>query len=105
MPAAAAHGWHAAYVDQSQWPVLAPGATTSYTVRFRNAGTESWVRGTLGRQANLGVNGDDRSQSALGVGWPTPDRPAIQSEATVAPGAVATFTFGVRAPSTPGLYR
>ena len=44
-PAAAAHGWHAAYVDQSPWPVLSPGATTSYTVRFRNAGTEPWVRG------------------------------------------------------------
>lgn len=105
MPAAAAHGWHASYVDQSQWPVLAPGATTSYTVRFRNAGTEAWVRGTLGRQANLGINGDDRSQSALGVGWPTPDRPAIQSEAVVAPGQIATFTFTVRAPDAAGTYR
>lgn len=105
MPAAAAHGWHAAYVDQSQWPVLAPGATTSYTVRFRNAGSEPWVRGTLGRQANLGINGDDRTQSSLGVGWPTPDRPAIQSEAVVAPGEIATFTFTVRAPDAAGTYR
>lgn len=66
-PADAAHGWHAAFVDQSPWPKLAPGATASYTIRFRST--------------------------------------AIQSEATVAPGAVATFTFGVRAPETPGLYR
>lgn len=105
VPAAAAHGWHAAFVDQSPWPKLAPGATASYTVRFRNTGTETWTRGVLGRQANLGINGDDRSQSALGVGWPTPDRPAIQAEAAVAPGAVATFTFTVRAPSTAGLYQ
>jgi glucose/arabinose dehydrogenase len=104
-PAAASHGWHAAYVDQSPWPKLLPGATTSYTVRFRNTGTETWTRGVLGRQANLGINGDDRSQSALGVGWPTPDRPAVQSETAVAPGAVATFTFTVRAPSTPGPYQ
>lgn len=105
MPAEASHGWHAAFVDQSPWPKLIPGATTSYTVRFRNTGTETWTRGVLGRQANLGINGDDRSQSALGVGWPTPDRPAIQTEAAVAPGGVATFTFSVRAPSAPGLYQ
>lgn len=105
LPVAASHGWHAAYVDQSPWPKLLPGAATSNTVRFRNTGTEAWTRGVLGRQANLGINGDDRSQSALGVGWPTPDRPAIQTEASVAPGAVVTFTFTVRAPSTPGLYQ
>jgi glucose/arabinose dehydrogenase len=104
-PADAADGWHAAFVDQSPWPKLLPGATASYTVRFRNSGTETWTRGAGGRQANLGINGDDRSQSALGVGWPTPDRPAIQSEAVVAPGAIGTFTFSVRAPATPGLYR
>lgn len=104
-PAEASHGWHAAFVDQSPWPKLMPGATTSYTVRFRNTGTETWTRGVLGRQANLGINGDDRSQSALGVGWPTPDRPAIQSEPAVAPGGIATFTFSVRAPSVPGLYQ
>lgn len=104
-PAAAVDGWHAAFVDQSPWPKLLPGATASYTVRFRNTGTETWTRGLAGRQANLGVNGDDRAQSALGVGWPTPDRPAIQSESTVAPGGIGTFTFAVRAPSTPGSYR
>jgi len=103
LPAAAAHGWHAAFVDRSPWPRLAPGATASYTVRFRNTGSETWTRGVLGRQANLGINGDDRSQGALGVGWPTPDRPAIQAEATVAPGAVATFTFTIRTPSAAGL--
>ena len=38
---------------------------------------------------------DDRAAS---------DRPAIQSEATVAPGGIGTFTFQVRAPSGPGTY-
>ena len=104
-PAAASHGWHAAFVDQSPWLKLAPGAASSYTVRFRNTGSEAWTRGVLGRQANLGINGDDRSQSALGVGWPTPDRPAIQTETSVAPGAIATFTFQVRAPAAAGLYQ
>jgi glucose/arabinose dehydrogenase len=104
-PAAAAHGWHAAYVDQSPWPTLDPGETTSYQVRFRNSGTESWIRGIEGRQANLGINGDDRSLSHVGVDWPTPDRPAIQRESVVGPGANATFTFSIRAPTAPGTYR
>lgn len=105
MPAAAAHGWHAAYVSQDLWPTLDHGETTSYTVRFRNTGSEAWVRGTLGRQANLGINGDDRTNSFLGVGWPTPDRPAIQSESVVRPGEIGTFTFSLRAPDRDGTWR
>lgn len=106
-PAAAAHGWHSAFVSQDPWPTLAPGATASYTVRFRNTGTEVWVRGAPapGRHANLGIPNDDRSYAFLGVNWPAPDRPAIQAETSVGPGEVATFTFTVRAPAAPGAYR
>jgi glucose/arabinose dehydrogenase len=106
-PAVASDGWHAAFVDQSPWPKLAPGSTSAYTVRFRNIGTEAWVRGAPapGRQANLGIPGDDRSYSFLGVNWPAPDRPAVQAEASVRPGEIASFTFTVRAPAQPGLYR
>jgi hypothetical protein len=35
-PAVAAPGFHAAWVDQSPWPTLRPGATVSYTIHFRN---------------------------------------------------------------------
>lgn len=106
-PAAAAHGWHATFVDQSPWPRLSPGATTSYTVRFRNTGTEAWVRGAPapGRQANLGIPNDDASYASFGVNWPAPERPAVQAEASVRTGEIATFTFTVRAPATPGSYR
>lgn len=99
--------YHAAFVDQSPYPTLTPGATAQLTVRYRNSGTATWRKGVAREQANLGINGDDRTFSALGmnVGWLSPDRPAAQTEASVAPGAVGTFTFSVRAPAIPGTYR
>ena len=98
--------YHSAFVDESAFPTLAPGATTQLTLRFRNSGTATWVRGVAGSQANLGINGDDRTFAALGmnVNWLTPDRPAAQSESAVPPGGVATFTFTVRAPQAAGTY-
>ncbi|HEY3217760.1 MAG TPA: CAP domain-containing protein [Candidatus Limnocylindria bacterium] len=98
--------YHSAFLDQSQFPSLTPGATAQLTVRFRNTGTATWTKGVLGSQANLGINGDNRTFAALGmsVGWPTADRPAIQTESSVAPGGTATFTFTIRAPQTPGTY-
>jgi glucose/arabinose dehydrogenase len=101
---AATVGFHSAWVSQDPWPTLAPGTVVRYTVRFRNVGTESWVRGVAGRQVNLGINGDDRSQSSLGVGWASPDRPAIQNEPVVVPEQIGSFTFSIRAPAQPGTY-
>jgi uncharacterized protein YkwD len=104
-PPAAANDYHSTWVSQSAYPMLLPGATSGpLTITFRNTGTRSWVRGTFPQQANLGINGDDRTWAALGVGWPTPDRVAVQNEALVAPGALGSFTFRVRAPTAPGRY-
>jgi hypothetical protein len=105
-PVPPAATYHSSFMDQSQFPSLAPGATTQLTVRFRNTGTATWTKGVFGSQANLGINGDNRSFAALGmsVGWPTPDRPAIQTEASVPSGGTGSFTFTIRAPMTPGTY-
>lgn len=99
--------YHSAFVDESPFPTLAPGATSQLTLHFRNTGTATWQKGVVGAQANLGINGDNSTFSALGmnVGWLAPNRVAAQTEAAVAPGATGTFTFSVRAPSTPGVYR
>jgi hypothetical protein len=99
--------FHSAFVDESAFPTLAPGATAQLTLRFRNAGTATWQKGVAGSQANLGINGDDQSFAANGmnVGWLSGDRPASQSEASVATGAIGTFTFTVRAPMVTGTYR
>ena len=105
-PAPPSVTYHSAFVDESAFPTLAPGATTQLTLRFRNNGTATWTKGIAGSQANLGINGDDRTFAALGmnVNWLTPDRPAAQSESAVAPGGIGTFTFTVRAPQAVGTY-
>ncbi len=98
-------GFHARWLSQSAYPTLSPGATSDpLMLTFRNSGDRPWLKGTAGQQANLGVNGDDRTLAGLAVSWPTPDRVASQSESTVAPGATATFTFRVKAPTAPGTY-
>jgi glucose/arabinose dehydrogenase len=106
-PALAAPGFHAAWVDQSPWPTLRPGATVSYTIHFRNTGTETWQRGVAGRQVNLGVSRDSTAfaDAGMAVGWLSANRVATTSEVGVAPNAIGTFTFTLRAPSTPGTYR
>src|SRR4030088_3218279 len=106
-PALAAPGFHSAWIDQSPWPTLRPGGTVSYTVHFRNTGTETWQRGVAGRQVNLGTSGDSTAAADAGmaVGWLSANRVATTTEASVAPTAIATFTFTPRAPSTAGTYR
>jgi len=106
-PAIAAPGFHAAWVDQSPWPTLRPGAMVSYTVHFRNTGDTTWQRGSPFRQVNLAVGGDSTAAADAGmaVGWLSANRVATTSEMSVAPNAIATFTFTLRAPSTPGTYR
>ncbi len=99
-------GYHSRWAAQSPYPTLAPGALSApLSVSFTNTGTRPWVRGVLGQQADLGTNGDDRSWSSLAVGWLAPDRPAAQTEASVPPGGVATFSFQIRAASAPGTYQ
>src|SRR3989441_3965188 len=106
-PAAAATGFHAAWLDQSPWPVLSPGATTSYTVRFRNTGDQTWQRGVAGRQVNLAVSGDSTAlaDAGMAVGWLNANRVATTVGGTVAPSAIATFTFTLPAPPAPGPHR
>jgi len=102
--AAADAGFHSAWVSQSPWPSLGVGTTTSYTMQFRNTGTTTWQRGVAGKQVNLGIVNDSLAFAALNVGWISDNRVATTAEATVAPGAVATFTFSLKAPLSPGVY-
>ena len=97
--------YHSRWVSQSAYPTLRVGQVSGpLSIAFRNAGSQSWIRGTLGQEARLAVNQDDAQWATLGVNWMSANRVAAQTEATVAPGGVATFTFQVRAPTTPGIY-
>lgn len=99
-------GWHSRWVAQSDYPTLRPGEIGQFWIRFANVGTESWTRGTWGRQANLALNHDDKSASRLGmsVNWLWDDRIATTTLAIVAPGDIGEFRFSVRAPATPGTH-
>ena len=100
-------GWHSAWQAQSPYLVMTPGQVADFWIRFSNSGTQPWVRGVWGQQANLGLNGDDRSPYALGMAanWLWQDRLATTTAAVVQPGEVAEFRFSVRAPVTRGIYR
>jgi hypothetical protein len=97
--------YHSRWVSQSAYPTLRAGQISGpLSITFRNAGSLSWTRGILGQEARLAVNQDNAQWAALGVNWLSANRVAAQTEASVTPGGVATFTFQVHAPSTPGLY-
>jgi len=105
LPVTTVVDYHSRWVSQSAYPTLRVGQTSGQlSISFSNAGSMSWTRGTLGQEARLAVNQDNAQWAALGVNWLSANRVAAQTEATVNPGGVATFTFQVRAPSTPGLY-
>jgi cysteine-rich secretory family protein len=97
--------YHSRWVSESAFPTLRVGQTSGpLSIVFRNAGSQPWVKGTLGQEARLGVNLDNEMWAGLSVNWPYTTRPAVQTETTVLPGATGTFTFQVRAPATPGTY-
>jgi uncharacterized protein YkwD len=100
-------GLHSAWLSQTQVPAMQPASTSQATLLFRNTGTKTWTKGVVGSQVALGVNGDSASFSALGlnVGWPSANRVAVQNEASVGPGAVASFTFAMKAPFSAGTVR
>ena len=107
LPAAAVDntGFHSAWVGQDSWPTLAPGLTVSYSLRFRNTGTTTWQRGVAGKQVNLGVVDDSLAFAEMAVGWMSANRTATTVEASVAPGAIGTFTFTIKSPARLGVYR
>jgi hypothetical protein len=104
-PSASDNGLHSAWVDQTAVPAMQPAATQSVTLRFRNSGTKTWMKGVAGSQIALGISGDNTTFSGLGmsIGWPSANRVAIQNESAVAPGGIASFTFAIKAPLSGGL--
>lgn len=100
-------GWHSQWQGQSDYRRMTPGQVAQFWIRFSNEGTETWERGVWGRQANLGLNGDNKAPYRLGMAanWLWDDRIATTVAQRVAPGEVAEFRFSVRAPAGRGTYR
>jgi hypothetical protein len=105
VPVVTTVNYHSRWLTQSAYPTLRAGQVSgALSISFLNTGSQTWTKGLLGQEARLGVNRDNETWAGLGVGWPSANRVAFQSEASVPPGAVGTFVFQVRAPMTPGLY-
>jgi len=105
VPVVTTVNYHSRWLTQSAYPTLRAGQVSgTLSITFLNTGAQTWTKGLLGQEARLGVNRDNETWAGLGVGWPSANRVAFQSEASVAPGGVGTFTFQVRAPMTPGTY-
>ena len=93
---------HASFVSESAFPSVAANESASISIELRNTGGTAWRKGT-DQEARLGVRDNGPDLAFLADGWPTPDRPAVQTEEIVPPGATATFTFAVKS-ELPGTY-
>jgi hypothetical protein len=113
--AAAADGFDAAYAGESAFLTLAPGTSGTLSVFFQNTGTVTWTRGT-GTQVDLAACRDDKitcdrqdpPEARFNPGsWRSATRYASQSQGTVGPGQVGTFTYSVAVPTDQpsGTYR
>ena len=109
--AAAQGGFEGAFAGESANVVLLPGQSQNFQVLFANTGTTTWVRGTA-TQVNLAVCAGgacnvSSPNAAWNNGWLSPQAYAAQTQASVAPGAVASFSYNVTAPAggAPGEYR
>lgn len=103
-PAPRADALGALWLRQTASPVIHVGQIATISILFRNTGSVAWVRGTAA-EARLGIVGDDRQLSDLGmaVGWPYPTRPAVQEETVVPRGGTVQFSFRVKG-TIPGRY-
>lgn len=80
--------------------ILEPGQDKLITLKFKNVGTKTWKSGRSA--AAVYLYGD--SSIFAHPSWLDDDLPAVIREASVKTGAMASATFYVRAPKTPGTY-
>src|SRR6266550_2989307 len=105
-PALAVTGYDSAYSGESAFVNIQPGETQSFQVFFSNTGTLTWTKGG-DTQVDLAAcladkvtcNAQDPSESTWNSGWLSATRYATTTQGTVAPGALATFAYNIKAPS------
>jgi hypothetical protein len=105
-PAVAVTGFDSAYSGESAFLTISPGETGSFQVFFSNTGTQTWTKGS-DTQVDLAAclsdkvtcNAQDPADATWNSGWLSSTRYATTTQATVAPGALATFSYNIKAPS------
>ena len=105
-PGLAVTGYDSAYSGESAFVTISPGQTLQFQVFFSNTGTLTWTKGG-DTQVDLAAcladkvtcNAQDPSESTWNSGWLSSTRYATTTQATIAPGALATFAYNIKAPS------
>jgi len=93
---------HASFVSESPYPEISADDNALVSVVLRNTGSTAWRKGT-DQEARLGIPGNSGALAFLADDWPAPERPAVQQEDIVPPGATATFSFLVKG-AVPGRF-
>jgi hypothetical protein len=105
-PALAVTGYDSAYSGESAFVNINPGETAAFQVFFSNTGTLTWTKGG-DTQVDLAAcladkvtcNAQDPADSTWNSGWLSTTRYATTTQATIAPGALATFAYNIKAPA------
>ena len=108
-PALAVTGYDSAYSGESAFVTISPGQTLQFQVFFSNTGSLTWTKGG-DTQVDLAAcladkvtcNAQDPSESTWNSGWISTTRYTTTTQATVAPGTLATFAYNIKAPSNAG---
>jgi len=91
----------AQYVSDTLATTMTQGTSASGTVTYKNTGNTTWYK-TGFAVPKLGTMG--HNNIFADPSWESPTRAATMNEASVAPGANATFTFPIDAPGAAGSY-
>jgi len=103
---AAAAPYAAEFVAQSLYPTLEQGDTTELFFEFRNTGDQIWYRdGAIPVRLGTANPRERRSPFYNPSDWISGERPTGLDQASVAPGAVGTFTFDALAPAQTGMFK
>jgi len=97
---------NAQFISQSIPTIMNAGQTYQVSVTMKNTGTTTWNKESLYRLGSQNPANNATWGNAIyySPSWPEISRIELASGEQVLPGATKTFSFNVRAPSSPGNY-
>jgi hypothetical protein len=88
----------ATWAGQSAYPQINPGQTSTVYVDYKNTGTATWYNDGP-HAVRLGTDNEpDRISPTRHSSWPTGNRAATLTQASVAPGQTGRFSFTITGP-------
>ncbi len=83
---------------------MAPGATTIYTLGFKNTGAVTWKNSGSRLLSIYTYDPKYRSSPFYDSSWRLREQPTVMKDPSAPPGTVGFFDFKLHAPKTPGTY-